>query len=162
MKKRLFAAALMLLVLCLAAGCEKVPAEPAAQPEQEDMRLVYNPEGYEVLYVTDVFTGEEGLQAVQGTFGKVDMEEGEDDIGFIGFDPEKTVTLTLAEGAVIEMPEDVLSPMENSPLSSFEELEAWFDGFLGEVGDWGIDGFHAIFEMNEAGELTSLEYLYMP
>lgn len=132
----------------------------AVAEESEDMRNFYNPEGYDMLYVSDIFTGEGENQIVQACFGTINMENGEDQMEFVGFDEENVCSLVFADGAVIEMPEDLTNPVVNSQLTSFDGLEAWFAGFKAKYSETA--GFYAIFEMNEEGELTSLSYCYLP
>lgn len=150
--KKLFSliSVLALLICCVTAVAE----------ETEDMRDFYNPQGYDLLFVSDVFIGEGEDQIVQGCFGTIDMTNGEDQMEFIGFDREEICSFAFAEGAVIEMPEDLMNPVENSPIATFEDLDAWFDGFMEAYPD--AEGFYATFEMNADGELTALSYCYLP
>lgn len=151
MKKLISLISVLALLLCCAA---------AVAEETEDMREFYNPEGYDMLFVSDIFTGEGESQIVQGCFGTVDMTNGEDQMEYVGFDRENVFSLVFAEGAVIEMPDDLMNPVENLPIATFDDLDAWFDGFM-EAYPYE-EGFYATFEMNEEGELTSLSYCYLP
>ena len=162
--------ALLSLMLCM--GC--AAADGAA---------IVNPDGYEFLRVTDIFTnddseiGENGEEiphaeslTVQGVFGAFKYPSADDTapagesegMETLGFDPENTVSLTLAADCEILMPADLTNPVENV---SIDDLQAWYDAANERVKADLAEGesryaFYATFEMNDEGELTKLEYCY--
>lgn len=168
--KKVLCVMLSLLVL---AGCTAT-AEGSA---------ILNPNGYDLLMVTDIFTnddseagesGEEGARAesltLQGVFGAISyptiddsVSEGESEgMTMVGFDPEDTVSLTLAANGELWMPKDMLNPVENEKI---DDLQAWYDAAQAQMADYLAEGqssysFYAQFEMNDDGELTKLEYCY--
>ncbi len=143
---------------------------------------ILNPNGYDLLEVTDVYTnddseigpdGEEIPHAesltLQGVFGTVQYPPADaprdyenDGMEWIGFDPEETVCLTLAPGCEIWMPEDMLNPVENVRV---DDLQAWYDAANAQMADYLSEDessftFYADFVMNDDGELTKIEYRY--
>ena len=168
--KKLFC---ILLSLLLLAGCAAL-AEGAA---------ILNPNGYDLLKITDVFTNDDSEMGegdveiphaesltLQGAFGAITYptlddtaSEGESEgMEMAGFAPEDTVCLTLAENCELWMPEDLLNPVENIRI---DDLQAWYDAANVQMADYlaedeGSYSFYATFEMNDDGELTKLEYCY--
>lgn len=119
--------------------------------------------GDEFLHVTDIFVPDGGdAPVVQGCFGNIDFSNGEWDMEFVGFDPEETYTLALADGAVLEMAEDPTNPITNVVV---EDLSAWYEGYKAAFlnGDESAEaGFYATYELDEDGNLARLSYVYLP
>ncbi|MBO2516022.1 MAG: hypothetical protein CW338_01925 [Clostridiales bacterium] len=140
-------AALMLLCSCaLAEVVYNGPTEAAMQ---------LNPNGYDRLRVVDIFSNtDEGIDSgvcVQGCFGTINMDD-ELDPDFIGFDYGDIRVMGLADNCEIWMPADVMNPVENVRV---EDLEGWFS-------DFGRNEFYAEFEIDEAGDLVYLAFIYYP
>ena len=140
------------LLLAMLLLCTCALAEGYEGPTAAAMQL--NPNGYDRIMVTDIFSNtDEGINSgicVQGCFGTIGLEN-EAEPEFVGFDPEETVTLGLAEGCMIFMPEDVLNPVSNVLV---EDLEAWY-ALYGQGNT-----FYAEFEIDENGNLAYLAFIY--
>ena len=162
----------VLLSLLLLAGCSAT-AEGAA---------ILNPNGYDLLKVTDVFiSGDSELDedgnylqqpealVIQGSFGTIlyppaDVERAYENDGMelVGFAPEDTVCLSLAANCEIWMPKDLLNAVENAKI---DDLQAWYDAAKVQMADYlapdeGSYSFYAQFEMDGDGDLTKIEYCY--
>ena len=128
----------------------------AAVDPGENLHDFYNPYGYDLLYVTNVFTGDDGLTRIQASFGYIG-ENSE----FVGADEESDYLLTVLPECVLMLPEDFENPTEN--IQFLAGLEQWYSKARAA---WAPEGspldFYAAFEMNEAAEITHLAYVYLP
>ncbi|MEG2702902.1 MAG: hypothetical protein RSA65_09815 [Clostridia bacterium] len=163
MKKWMALATILVLVFsCALAGAEAAP----------DVSEYVASNGYDLLYVTDIFINEDSevdaavdkVVYVQGCFGTIDMSKGEAEAANIGFDENDTFTLSLAKDCVVLMPKDWTNPVENVQI---DDPQLWCEALMEAAAKAsfekpdGLD-FYATFEFNEAGELTKLTYDYLP
>lgn len=169
MKKRF----LPMLLVCLLAALPALASEGMTAGEYAKAN------GYTLLAITDVFVSEDAEMdadgnfpenvtpevIVQGSFGNIDMSHGEDDPDYIGFDEQNlTYSMGLAEGCVIQMPPDLMNPVELAPCEDFAQ---WYETQYrpmveGLSADGTDDRLYVEFTLDENDNLTSVTYLYMP
>lgn len=162
-------ASFLALMLCVA------PVAALGAEDANDYLASINPNGYDMLMITDIFTNEDSelyddeaeapaaSLTVQGCFGTVDMSQGEDAAENVGFDSDDVYSFGLAEDCEMLMPADIMNPVENVRI---EDLQAWYDGAkaalqFDETSEEAYV-FYAYYEMNQDGNLTRLEYVYFP
>lgn len=128
----------------------------AAVDPGENLHDFYNPDGYDLLRVTNVFTGDDGLPRIQASFGYIG-ENGE----FVVAEDESSYLLTVLPECTLMLPEDFDNPIQNIQFPA--SLEQWYSKARAA---WALEGslldFYAAFEMNEAAEITRLAYVYLP
>ncbi|MDO4546757.1 MAG: hypothetical protein Q4D04_01525 [Clostridia bacterium] len=126
------------------------------------------PEQYDILYVTDIFTlgdAEPGYEdepqvsqlVVQGCFGTIVSLESDDGPVMDGFDENDVYSLSVSEKCVFLMPTDVEEILDNE---SVDDIEEWYNSFYKEKAMG--EEFYAYYELDDEGELTFLEYVYLP
>lgn len=129
--------------------------------EGMDMRALFNPNGYTLLKIVDVFLDDADDYVVQGCFGDalpLKEVEIEADGGWVGFDDELVFPLELDKNAVIEMPASI-HELENNVSGTIDDLIA----FMQQLYDEKITpDFYWEFEMNDAGVLTKLVHCFFP
>ncbi|MEG0865179.1 MAG: hypothetical protein RSE58_12175 [Clostridia bacterium] len=168
MKKWIAMAAVLLLVF----SCVSVYAETVT-----DIKEFTASNKFDLLLATDVFinddaemddkgnlpeTIEKGAVCIQGCFGSIDMSKSEAEPFVTGFDPENIFSMTLAKDCVVLMPKDWTNPVENMAI---EDPASWCEAIMAETDPDKRAvylPFYASFEFNDNGELTKLEYCYMP
>ena len=133
---------------------------------------ILNPDGYGLLYVTDMFITEDSEAdengdfppavqelIVQAAFGDVTGEADETEL--VGFDDEAVCALGVAEGCAFLLPADLNNPVENAPCANpakwFADASTWYVAMAEDSF-----GFFATFELDANGDLTRLEYAYFP
>lgn len=160
-------------VLVLTLACASAGAEATYDAHEYVLAT-----GYDLLYVTDIFSnddaemdengdflgGDNNGVFVQGCFGTVDMSQGEANAVDIGFDSDQVFTMSLAEGCVVLMPKDWSNPVENVVI---DDPQSWCEAFMEASADGSPDAvyprdFYALFELNDNSDLIRLEYCYMP
>lgn len=116
--------------------------------DDSDMRLVYNPNRYDLIQIHDIYSQDGQTIYVVCNFGTTDSS-GQP----TKFDSRKNVTLKLVAGAEVMLPAD---PSSDDNLRETADCYMWFNDAQKEAG--GSYMFYATFSMNEAGELRSLVY----
>lgn len=173
-------AIILSLVLC-AAPVAALGAERAVKTTNDYLASI-NPNGFDMLLVTDIFTNDDAEYdddeddkddqqddeplddtSVQGCFGTVDMSLGEAEHQNMGFDQTDIRTFGLDDHCELLMPADIMNPVENVRIT---DLQAWYDDAKAALqydeGSTDAYSFYAFYQMDEDGELTRLEYVYFP
>ncbi|MDO4740740.1 MAG: SH3 domain-containing protein [Eubacteriales bacterium] len=122
-------------------------------PEAEtDMRLVYNPNRYNVLRITDIYSQNGRDYFVTGTFGTLSNDGTPKH-----FNEGKSVTMPLVPGAEVLLPADISDDLHN--IDYVTNPEIWFNNARTLIGSDFY--FYAGFSMNEGGGLRNISYLYV-
>lgn len=112
----------------------------------EDWRLFYNPNGYDVIYVTEIFDVD-GTHFVFGCFGTID-EKGD----HLYFNELDSMIFPLAADAAVMLPESL--PF-GAPTLCANPTE-WYKNAC----KTGMSSFYADFTMLSDGSLSALTYLF--
>lgn len=122
-----------------------------SEADESDMRLVYNPNRYDVLRVSSIFSQDGKTYYIDGCFGRInDGSEPEK------FDERNTVRLLLNPGAEILLP---LDPDDLSSVGYVDDPAAWYANICNTYGA-GFK-FYATFSMNESGAIRNLVYKHV-
>ncbi|MBQ3079493.1 MAG: hypothetical protein IJC48_05770 [Clostridia bacterium] len=138
-------------------GAIAISKESNISPD-DDFSVFFNPLNYPLFLVDNVYTPDSsGIVCIEGSFGDYAFPADEENLVFVGFDEENPVTVSLAEDCKIKLFAD-FDNLNN--LVEVEDLLAWYEDACELLGF--SFSFHAVPEMNENGQITSLEYFYIP
>ena len=145
--------------LLFAFGCTFALAEGNAAETVSAM----NPESYPYFYVMGISKAETQTSpviVVNGCFGDflLNEDDGEADLDVFGFDEENPVELKLSDDCVVLMPMDFDDNIVvNLPC---EDILQWFAAQ--NEGKEEPFTFYAVLTLDEANQVTKLEYQYFP
>ena len=136
------------LVYCIPDEC--TADETVITPEY------YNPNHYTLMMVEDAYQCDDDDYVVCASFGDWDLSD-DSNAQSVGFDQEG-VLIVVAPDAVIEMSAN-LDDEDNIPMS-IDEFMALVHETLDQHDQ--VYSFYCEFDMNDAGVLTRLTYVYLP
>ena len=134
-----------------------------AQGSTAEKAIAFNPENYPYFYVMDIKqskTDASSAVLVSGCFGdfKPNEDEAEADLTVLGFDEEDPVELRLADTCEILLPADFCDNiLANLPCN---DILQWFT--VRNKDETMPLTFYAVLTLDEANQVTKLEYQYFP